>query len=55
MVRSILRRLFFCTFGKHSRSRGKAYELDGAFQSEYRDCGAVMHKTAGGKWVRRHD
>jgi hypothetical protein len=53
MAGSILRRLFFCTFGKHTRSRGKAYEVDGDFQSQCKYCGIVMHKTASGKWVRR--
>jgi len=53
MASSMLRRLLFCTFGKHARSRGKAVEIGGNFQSQCKYCGVQMHKSASGKWLRR--
>jgi len=54
MLYSMFRRAFYCSFGKHARSRGKAYGSDSGFQSECRYCGIAMHKTANGSWVADH-
>lgn len=51
MVKALFRRLLFCSFGKHVRSRGKAYEIEGDFKSECKYCGVAMHKVQNGKWA----